>query len=132
MGALIVQQLNDAVAVADQEKRLLPDPGSEEIAGVLHLAFMPDVDPCRTKDFLELESENVGIRVEAAMHPPWSNHGPDILCRKRGHRSRPCAERARNLLGTPILSHADASPKRAGEVPPATVAFHDPVIPANL
>jgi hypothetical protein len=63
MGALIVQQLELAACVANKEQRLWPDPGGEEITGVFHLAFMPDINPGRTEDSLHLQIENSRVCV---------------------------------------------------------------------
>jgi hypothetical protein len=88
MGALIVQQLNLAAGIADQEQWLLADSGSEEVPGILHLAFMADINPCRSENFLELEVENVRVGVEAPVHPTGRNHGSYFFRADWGHLLR--------------------------------------------
>src|SRR5205085_8801632 len=75
----IVQQLDVAERVADQQQRLVPDPGGKEVAGIFHLAFMADINPGGAEDFFKLQIENSRIRIEAPVHATGSDQSCDFL-----------------------------------------------------
>src|SRR5262249_37779188 len=68
VGALVVDDVDAAVAVAREQHGLGADARRDEIARVLHLAFMADIDPGALEDALHLERENRWIGIKIAMH----------------------------------------------------------------
>ena len=72
MGALIVNDADHAFGVAYQHDWLAADEGAEIIARLLHLAFVPDINPGRTEDALQFELERFGLVDGMTM---WSVNG---------------------------------------------------------
>jgi hypothetical protein len=85
MGALIVQQLDFPVGVAHQQQRLAAYPGSKKVAGRFDLALVPDIDPCRAEDPVELEAKDVFIAIDASVHSPGLNQRSNLLAGDRSH-----------------------------------------------
>ena len=60
MGALIVDDADLAFGVAHQHDRLAADESAEIVAGVLHLAFVADINPGSAEYALNSSSKMAG------------------------------------------------------------------------
>ena len=83
MGALIVNDANDAAGVAHQHHRLAADEGAEIIAGVFHLAFMADIDPGDAENAFELQFEDCRIGINLPVHAAGLDERRQILFRQQ-------------------------------------------------
>ena len=104
MGALIVDDADFAVGVAHQNHRLLADEGGKIIARIFHLAFMADIDPGGAENALELEFENGGIAIDAAMNARWLHQRSETFrgeCLRRWHRQLPMSARTSSSVHMP-------------------------------
>src|SRR5262249_43297794 len=89
MGALVREQLNGGGRVANEQQRLAPDPRRQKISGIFDLALVPDIDPCRAENSLELQLEDVRVGVDASVHPARPDQGADIVAGNRRHGRLP-------------------------------------------
>ncbi len=58
MGALIMNDADLAVGVAHQHDGLAADEAAEIVAGILHLAFVADIDPGGAENALQFQFED--------------------------------------------------------------------------
>src|SRR5579871_1137937 len=85
MSALIVDDANALVLIADQHDRLASDPGREIVARIFHLAFVPDVDPGRAENPFKLQLEYRRVRIDAPMHAARLHEARELLRRELRH-----------------------------------------------
>jgi hypothetical protein len=87
MGAAVHQDVNLAVFVAGQDRRLCSDSEGLVVAGLGHFAVMPDEDPIVFENAIHLELEDFLIDIDSSMHPRFLNQFLEIQL--RGHRLSP-------------------------------------------
>ena len=68
MGALIVNDANDAAGVAHQHHRFAADEAAEIIAGIFHLAFVADVNPGDAENAFQLALEDRRVGINLPVH----------------------------------------------------------------
>ena len=93
VGAAIEQHVDRAVGVADHEHRLPPDQRLVIVAGVRHLARVPDIDPGAAEDALHLEVEDGGVGVDRPMHPVRLHQLRHVVRVRARHRAPPVSRR---------------------------------------
>jgi hypothetical protein len=80
MRAAVVQHVDLPVVMTGDDDLLRGEPGADEIAGLLQLAFVRDIDPEPAEDALLLEREHCGVGVGAAVHMVGPNQAADVVC----------------------------------------------------
>ncbi len=87
MAAAIVEDVDLAVLVPDQDDRIAADIACHEIADLRHLAFVPDINERAPEDALHFEVEDRGVLEHAAMNPIVADERCDRRrqCRKLRH-----------------------------------------------
>ncbi len=55
------------------------EPGADEIAGLLQLAFVRDIDPEPAENALLLEREYCGVGIGAAVHVVGPHQAADVV-----------------------------------------------------
>ena len=60
--------MHAAVAMADHDHGLAADLRGDEVAGLRHLARVPDEQPSAAEDALHLQLEHLRIGVDVAVH----------------------------------------------------------------
>ena len=85
VSTLIVDDVNAIVAIAHQHHRLAPDPGGEIVAGIFHLALVPDIDPGGGENPFELKLEYCGVLVDAPMHAARLHEAQQLLSGELHH-----------------------------------------------
>src|SRR5262249_6679253 len=104
VGTLIMDNVNPSVSVADQHDRLAPDPGGEIVAGVFHLALVPDIDPGGAEYSFKLEFENGGIGIDLPMHPAWLHETGKSLCHQCYILARTCIASTRGQSASTLAT----------------------------
>ena len=87
VSAAIVENINVAVLVADDDDGLAAHKRGEEIAGRLHLAFMADEQPGAAEQSLHFQFEYVRIGVNPAMDARRFNQVANVM---GVHNCSPC------------------------------------------
>ena len=95
MPAHIEQRAHLAVLAANDEQRLAAQAGGEEIAGLAHLAVMPDAVPVAQDQPLHLLLEELLVTVELATERMSGTLRGDRLRAAMGTLRRPAHHRLR-------------------------------------
>ena len=113
MGAAVEQHLHAAVAVAAHDHRLAAELGGDVVAGLRHLAGMPDEQPGAAEDALHLELEHIRDRCRRAdgRVPARSGLAMSSACPLR---MTPGARRlySAGLMGVALHVHVDEVERR--------------------
>ena len=97
VGALVADHAQFAVLVARHHHRMAADLRREIIAGLLHLAFVADVDPRLAEDARHLQIEDRRIGVELPVHAAGLEEAGEVLfCKSLSHAGDFTASRRRS------------------------------------
>src|SRR6185437_6897213 len=93
MRAAVVEHAHRAVGMADHDHRLAADLDRPVVAGILHLALVTDVGPHLVEDAFQLELEDAGIGIDAAVDAIGLHRLAQIQADIASHQDLPrCAD----------------------------------------
>ena len=79
--------MHAAVAMPHHDHGLAPELGGDEVAGLRHLAGMPDEQPGTAEDALHLKLEQFGIGIDVAMDASRLDQACDAVRVSIAHRA---------------------------------------------